>query len=653
MSKIFFIVIICLSFNIIKLEEDTRSDDIVIIHTNDVHCGIQDAIGYDGIMLYKKQLLNKYKHVFLVDCGDHIQGGTIGTITEGEEIILIMNELGYDVVTLGNHEFDYGIDTLENCAGLLNCSYISSNYRFKKNKTNIYPTYKILDAGTKKIGFVGVTTPQTLTKSLLITLLDENGDYIYDFLTEGEGEELFKEVQKIIDELKNDKGVDYVIILAHLGKDGDAIESYKSVGLLKNLKNVDALLDGHSHQVYSTSTSDKDSKDVILAQTGTKINNIGVLTIHVNNNTMSHEILSSIPIIDENYNLSTVENVTTKKGYKLVDKEMYDYLAIRLELLQEILGIEVGYAPFELSLNADPQDPNSPMVNKYNESSLCNLVADALRDAGEGDVCIINAGTVRKSLGQGNITFQELIDIMPFSNDIQVIKVSGQDILDALEFGVKELPGITSRFPQVSGITYKIDTSINSSVVIDENEAFIGINGERRVYDVKVGGEDIDPKKNYTMSTHNFIIQGGDGYSMFPKCEILKDSLGVDNLALIDYIDENLNGTISEKYRTAEGRIIKTDGKVNNTDNTNNINNTDSTDSTDSTDDINTDNNSQFQNLNYRKSSSGLSTGAICAIAIPCAVVVLAALIASFALKKSPNEHIPTSSVSNLSTNNI
>ena len=189
-------------------KQDSRSDDIIILHTNDVHCGVQDSIGYDGLMLYKKQLLTKYKHVILVDAGEHIQGGTIGLVTKGIAIIEIMNKVGYDVATLGSHEFDYGIAQLEECEKLLNCGYISTNYCYHKNKQAIYPSYKIIEAGDNKIAFIGVTTPQTLTKTNLIKIKDDDGNPFYDFLTENHCKELFDRVQTKIEEVKA-KGVDY------------------------------------------------------------------------------------------------------------------------------------------------------------------------------------------------------------------------------------------------------------------------------------------------------------------------------------------------------------------------------------------------------------------------------------------------------------
>ena len=541
MSKLLVVFIILLSFYGTKSDEteeeiDTRSDDIVILHTNDVHCGVQDSIGYDGLMLYKKQLLKKYKYVFTVDSGDHIQGGILGTLTQGEFIIDIMNEVGYDVAILGNHEFDYGVEQMHVCADRLNCSYISSNFVFRKNKTDnktsIFPGYKILEAGNKKVAFIGVTTPQALTKSSLMGIKDEKGDLLYDFLTDRDGQELSERVQSIINDVIS-QNADYVIILAHLGKDGDALEQYRSIGLLKNLEGVDAVLDGHSHQVYSTMAPDKNDKNAtILAQTGTKLNNLGVLTINVNNDTMNHQLLSSIPIIDKTYDNSTYLNVTRNKMWTYVDKEMYDFINSILNQTQDLLDDLVGYAPFPLYLNSDPNDKNSPQISRYKESTLCNLVADAIREAGDADICLINAGSVRVNLDEGNITYKEILNLMPFSNDINVINIRGQDVLDALEWGVKELPGITSRFPQVSGLTYRIDTTINSSVVTDSSEAFSRVTGKRRVYDVRVGGEELDPEKNYSMALSSFLVQGGDGYSMLLKCEVLKDSLGVDNEVL-------------------------------------------------------------------------------------------------------------------------
>ena len=537
-----------------------KSNDIIILHTNDVHCGVQDTIGYDGLMLYKKQLLKKYNNVMLVDAGDHIQGGTMGLITNGEAIIEIMNKLEYEVVTLGNHEFDYGIEQLKKKKKLLNCSYISSNYCFKKNKTSIYPPTKIIEKGGKKIGFIGVATPQTLSKTYLITIVDDKGELVYDFLTENHSQELYDRVQQHIDELKKEN-CDLIIILGHLGMYGDALEENTSAGLLKNLKSINTLVDGHSHKVYSMTSPDEDGKNVVLVQTGTKLANIGVLTIH-ENGTLSHFNLDTVPYDPELAN-ETV-NVTRSKVVRYVDKEMNGFINDIFDSFSDLLNEVIGKSDFLLNVfkNASESTESHTQLSRSRENALCNLVTDAMRELGEADVTIMNAGSVRTDINQGNITYQNVINTMPFSNDVLVKEVTGQTILEALDFGVRTLPGVTSRFPQVSGITFKVDTSINSTVVVDENEVFEKLGDKQRVYDIRVNGEKLDLNKKYTLSSNSFILGGGDGYSMFTDCEIVKTAVGVDNEALLRYIHDNLNGTIPYKYKTSEGRMIVTDGKT-------------------------------------------------------------------------------------------
>ena len=540
--------------------QSEKSNDIVILHTNDVHCGVQDSIGYDGLMLYKKQLLQKHNNVILVDAGDHIQGGTIGQITSGEKIIDIMNELEYDVVTLGNHEFDYGIEQLETIKNKLNCEYISSNYCYKKNKESIYPPYKIIEKSGKKIGFIGVATPETLTKSYLITLLDDKGELIYDFLTENHNQELYERVQKHIDELQ-EKKVDYIIILAHMGKGGDSLEEDTSIELLKNLKNVNALIDGHTHLIYSEKTPDKNNNNVILVQTGTKLTNIGVLTIH-ENGTLSHENIDEVP-----YDPTLAEqtlNVTRSSKIRYVDKDMSEFINDIYDSFSDKLNEVIGKSDFLINVykNATESTDSHTQLSRIGENALCNLVADSMRELGEGDITILNAGTVRADINKGNITYQNVLNVLPYSDDIIVKEITGQTILEALEFGVRNFPEQNARFPQVSHITYKLDTSINSSVVVDENKVFKKLGGENRVYDIKINGEKLDLKKKYTISSRYFILNGGDGYSMFANCETIKTSLGVDNEVLLHYIRNNSNGTIPIKYKAAEGRLLKTNGKI-------------------------------------------------------------------------------------------
>ena len=389
---------------------------------------------------------------------------------------------------------------------------------------------------------------------------DDKGELIYDFLTENHSQELYDRVQQHVDELKK-QNVDYIIILAHLGMYGDALEENTSAGLLKNLKSVNSLIDGHSHKVYSMTTPDKDNKNVILVQTGTKLANIGVLTIH-ENGTLSHFNLNEVPYDPEL--ASETVNVTRSKKERYVDKEMYEYINNIFDSFSDQLNQVIGKSDFLLNIfkNASESTNSDTQLSRTNENVLCNLVTDAMRELGEADVTIMNAGAVRTDINKGNITYQNVINTMPYSDDVLVKEITGQAILEALDFGVRTLPEKTSRFPQVSGITYKVDTSINSSVIVDENEVFQKLGKEQRVYDIKVNGEKLDLNKKYTIASRAFMLGGGDGYSMFTNCETVKTSIGVDNEVLLKYIQNNLNGTIPSKYRATEGRMIKTNGKI-------------------------------------------------------------------------------------------
>ena len=536
-------------------QEDTLSDDIIILHTNDVHCGLVDSIGYDGLMLYKKELQMEYKYVLTVDAGDHIQGGAIGFLSKGFDIIDIMNKIGYNVTLLGNHEFDYGIEQLYKCKDRLEYGYISSNFCLRKTKSPIFPPYKIIKVGDKKIGFIGVTTPQTLSKTYLHNIVDENGQMIYDFLNENDGQELYDTVQDYVDQVRSE-GAHYVIILSHLGNEGDSLEQFTSKALLSHINNVDAMIDGHTHKIYNTTSNDKDNKPIPLSQTGTKLTHLGMIKIK-KDGTITTELLSEIPS-PNHYKGMIVERNGLKR---FVDPEMNSYINEIINSHSDELNEKIGYSDFNLIINLDESGDSSKQISRSEESTLCDLVADAIRDIGDGDICMINAGSIRTDLKKGNITLQNILDILPFSADIIIKEVYGSDILDALEFGMKYLPDKTSRFTQVSGISFKVNTRIKSPVVVDNEEMFVKVDGERRVYDVKVGGEKLDMKKKYRMSFDNYIGNGGDGFSMFNKYEEISNVLKTDNEAFAIYIQEKLNGIIPDRYREVQGRIVIEDKK--------------------------------------------------------------------------------------------
>jgi 2',3'-cyclic-nucleotide 2'-phosphodiesterase (5'-nucleotidase family) len=373
---------------------------------------------------------------------------------------------------------------------------------------------------------------------------------VYDFLTEREGQELYETIQGYINEVR-EKGANYVIILAHLGNEGDASEKYTSNGLLAHINGVDAVLDGHSHRNYSVTSKDKDGKDVYVVQTGTKFNYLGTIKISTDGSITS-KLLSEVP---EPEDKEGATKITRDNKERWIDVNMGKVIEEKIKSHSEQLNEVIGYTDFDLIINMDKSSDSSKQISRSEENTLCDLVADSIRDIGKGDICMINAGTIRADLFKGNITYKNLLDVLPFSTDIVIKKVLGEDILDALEYGMRFLPEKSSIFPQVSGISFKVNTGIKSSVEVDDLEMFVRVAGERRVSDVYVGEEKLDLKKNYTLSFDKYISDGGDGFSMFTKYEEISVTSKVDNEAFKIYIKDVLNGKIPDIYKHKQGRI--------------------------------------------------------------------------------------------------
>ena len=309
--------------------------------------------------------------------------------------------------------------------------------------------------------------------------------------------------------------------MAHLGKDSNSFYQYTSVALMKNLENVDAILDGHTHQVYSTSTPDKNGINRPLAQVGTKLTKLGVLTIH-SDGTLDHKLLDSIPIIDDTYDKDSYISIKRNGKEIYVDKNMYNYINEKMESHKDILNELIGFSPFNMN------------VINSGESTLGNLIVDAFRKIGNADISLINSATIRNNLNEGNITYKEIFDIMPFSNSLEIKNITGQTILDALEYGISDYPNGAPKFPQVSGLTFKFNKNIKSTVVIDSSGNFVEVKGQRRVFEVMIGNKKLIKENYYTICTHDFISKGGDGYSMFIDYNAIESGLGLEYEALVE-----------------------------------------------------------------------------------------------------------------------
>ena len=510
-------------------EETAASDDIVILHTNDIHCSYE---AFDKLAALAKTA------DFVVDAGDAIQGGPIGTLSKGEYITEIMNYIGYDVAGLGNHEFDYGMEQVKKIiSDVAEFPYVCCNLTDLKTGEPMLDAYKIFEAKGKKIAFVGVDTPETFRKSTPTYFQDADGNYIYSFCEGNDGQDLYDAVQKAVDDARAE-GADYVIVLGHLGVDLES-EHWRSTDVIANTTGIDALIDGHSHTVSSETVKNAEGKDVLVQQTGTKFENIGKITIAADGT-----------ITGENVPVEGLE----------ADPEATAFVAGVAERFQSLISEVV--AKTDVDLTTKNEDGSRAVRSK--ETNLGDLCADAYLNVMDADIAFVNGGGVRADIPAGDITYEQILNVHPFGNMACLVEVSGQQILDALEMGYSQLPGETGGFLQIAGITCTVNTAIPSPVVRNDKGEFVKVEGQRRVSDVLVGGKPIDPNATYKLASHNYMLKnGGDGYAMFGKGNVtlLRDEVLIDNQVLINYIVNNLNGEVGETYAKPQGRINIIDDK--------------------------------------------------------------------------------------------
>ncbi len=510
-----------------SVSAELNTEDIIILYENDVHCAVD---GYAKLSAMKNELLETYANVGVVSSGDYIQGASLGVVSRGEYIIKLINLVGYDALALGNHEFDYQIDRLKELVSMMETKPVCSNFQKIGEEKTVFDAYSIVTYGETKVAYVGITTPATLVSSSPAQFKDENGEYIYTFNPTTLGET----VQKAVDSARAE-GADYVVALSH---SGDKELNYTVMEVASSTEGIDVFLDGHSHSVIEkTVLKNKAGEDVIVTSTGEKFGNIGKLTI--SNGEITTELIPTetytktdskvVALIDE------INNEVSSKGNRVVGVAEVDLLAY---------------------------DKDGNRLVRKSETNLGDLCADAYRYVTGADIGYVNGGGVRASIDKGEITFNDLLTLYPFNNRSIVAKVKGQAIKDMLERAMMMYPEEEGSFPHLSGLTFSFNASIPSSVVLDENENFVSVNGEYRVYDIKVFNketnqyEPMDLEKEYTFSTHNYFIPDlGGGMVMFKDAEIVQDYGTLDVEVVEKYITEYLNGVVGDEYKEVTPNI--------------------------------------------------------------------------------------------------
>lgn len=524
---------------------DEKANDIVVLYTNDVHCAVDKNIGYAGLAAYKAAMAAEHEYVALVDCGDAVQGAELGTLSKGEYLVDIMNETGYDFASFGNHEFDYQLPQLQTLINKAKYQYLCCNLTYTaddgKGLTG-YKPYAIQTYGDVKVAFIGVDTPESFTKSTPAYFQNDKGEFVYSFAEGNNGQELYTTVQKTVDAAKAE-GAAYVIVIAHLGIE-ETSAPWRSTDLIANTTGIDVVLDGHSHSTIAMDmVANKDGKEIPLSSTGTQLAAIGKLTIK-----------------DGKFTTELVTDYAEKDP--TVDAYVKDIQAKNKAVLETVV------AKTDADISTNRADGTRAVRNR--ETGLGDLCADAYRMVGGADIAFVNGGGIRADLKKGELTYADIIKLHPYGNMLCVVKATGQQILDALEFTSRNVQGVASDgenalgenggFLQVSGLRYTIDTSVKSSVKTDEKKMFVSVDGERRVKNVQVlkGNKyvDIDPKATYTLASHNYMLEDcGDGINMFKDNTFTRQNVMPDNQVLITYIKDYLKGSVPAYYANPSGRI--------------------------------------------------------------------------------------------------
>ena len=525
--------------------EETAQDlngDIVILHTNDVHGAIA---GYAKVAALKDAYEARGAYVLLMDAGDFIQGDPTVSTSEGATAVELMNLAGYDVVSLGNHEFDYGYQNLKDLEADADFAIVDANVLY--NGRVAFEDNLVFTApdGTK-IGVFGLDTPETATKAHPAKIQGVT------FLA---GEDLYDCAQEQVDALTAE-GCNYIVCLGHLGIDDESAGN-RSIDLLEKVEGIDVFIDGHSHSTQDditaalTAASQAGGNEIsvdssmvngtVLTSTGTKLESVGVVTIDGETGRIDASTVSAASLTDEDADV-----------------------AARAAAIQKEIDDEYGtvFAKTEVALNGE-REPG----NRTEETNLGDLITDALvwgaeREGTEVDAAVTNGGGIRASIAAGDITKKDINTVLPFGNTLSIVQVTGAELLEALEASTYCTPTSIGGFPQVSGIEFTVDTT----KAYDQGElypgsTYYGPKSIQRVTIETVGGEPFDANATYTIATNDFMAAGGDTYYAFAAASVNYDlGIAMDEVVM-DYITDELKGTVTaEAYGEPAGRITVDQG---------------------------------------------------------------------------------------------
>ena len=540
-SKLLFLLLI------VALAGCQRKQPIVILYENDAHCAVE---GYARLAGQRDAERQHTPYVAVVSSGDFAQGNTVGSLTKGEAIVRIMNAVGYDYLTIGNHEFDYTVPQMQHLSELLTAKTLCCNFsRYEqdnddkddRDNDDLYPAYEVKDFGGTKVGFIGVATPSTFRSSTPTYFIDDNGNLLYNF----HQTDTYECVQEAVNDAR-EEGAEIIIVLSHLGDDPEVAYSR---GLIAATHGIDVVLDGHAHHVLNERLVNDRGDSVTLTSTGTKFAYIGRLTIDTDNR-VTTELL---PISDCHRVNQAVQDTV---------------LAIQQELEARV-NAPVGTTAFAL---ADRDNQDNRLVRKQ-ETNLGDFMADVARYTTGANIGVCNGGGLRAGLYNETITFGNIVSIWPFNNTMRVVECTGQQLLDAFEVSAANLPRENGDFMHVSGLRYTINPHVPTSVIWDDNRMFNGVGKTRRIakmevfmladgesdklpYEQRGTWQQVNPNAVYTIGGQSYIIACSGASGMFAKMRLLPvEGEPVNDVDAVCAYIQAMGGTINDVYRRPQGRI--------------------------------------------------------------------------------------------------
>ena len=504
------------------------NDNIAVLYSGDINGGVDSNIGLAGMAAYANEMKTKSRYVELVDVGNAVSGSVLASTSKGEYVVEALNAAGYTTAVPGAGEFSYGVSRLvTGLSKTASYQYVSCNFTSTITGDTVFKPYRIAAYGDTKVAYVGISDPDIMA-SYESYFKNSDGTYAYSFADGNDGKELYAAVQSAVDKAKGE-GAQYIIALGSLRDTNDAAYTAKSI--IENTSGINAFINSNSGKALSgEQVRTKDGMYALLTSPGEGTKNIGVLTLSASDKTVSTQLISSYKLKD----------IKTKDAIDTLTKEYSGDLNEAFATTSSRLAATNG---------------SGVRIVESSETNLGDLAADAYRTVTGADIAFVEASEIKADIAVGGMSYNDVMRALPGNKNISVAKVSGFDLLDALEMSARLYPNKNSGFLQVSGLTFDIQETVIPSVTVDGLGNFVSVDDDYRVTNVMINGKELDLMETYTVAGTNDLLNGKTGYTMLTNGPLTKVNVAVDNQALITYILNNLKGSVGGAYSKSQMRI--------------------------------------------------------------------------------------------------